>query len=460
MSALEAAIAANRFGLGARPGELARLGEPRAWLAAQVRAPAPFVLAQTDLPTSADAARTLAAYRDRRQERRDARADEAPEADAAQQAVTRLAPLLAQEVDARAARALTTDDHFAERLVYFWSNHFTVAATKLVTIPFAGPFEREAIRPNLTGSFTDLTLAVARHPGMLLYLDQAQSVGPNSQLGARRERGLNENLAREMLELHTLGVDGGYTQGDVAELARALTGWTMAGDRFRRFRGNAAPGSFVFVPQLHEPGARTVLGRRYSDDGEGQARAIIADLCRHPAAARHIATKLARHFIADDPPREAVVRLERAFRDTEGDLPSLHRALIDCPEAWAPQPAKFRTPNDFLLAALRAADVRDVPARAMLGGYAQLGQPAFRAPSPQGWDDVAASWAGPDAVLRRVEWCQALAQRLGASTRPEQLAAEALGPMLTPHTRQAVARAESVQQGMVLALMSPEFQRR
>jgi len=457
-------LALNRFGLGAHPGEAARLGaDGEGWLKAQLRRADAFLLSADGLPTAAQAGEAYRAQRQQRQAQASAEAGQAPPP-APPNAVDleRSRQLLLREGQARAQRHLTSNDHFAERLVRFWSNHFTIAAVKGTVLPFVGLYERAAIRPNLTGSFEALLLASATSQGMLTYLDQFQSVGPNSLAGKRRGRGLNENYARELLELHTLGVNGGYTQADVTELARALTGWTIAGPQLQRLAPQAEPYSFVFVPALHEPGTRTVLGKRYPEGGEAQGRTILHDLVRHPATARYIAGRLARHFAGDQPPPSLVRRLEKTFLDTEGDLPSLHAALLDGPEAWAAEPLKFKQPEEFLISALRAIGLREVEGRAYSAGLDLMGQPFWRPPSPEGWPDDAESWAAPDALIKRLEWAQALARRVAPQlpARPQDLGAAVLGPALSAATGEAVSRAESAAQGLTLLLMSPEFQRR
>lgn len=371
-------------------------------------------------------------------------------------------------VAARAQTALTSPSPFAERLVHFWANHFAVSVDKLVVIGLAGQLEFEAIRPHVMGKFGDMLQAVERHPAMLLYLDQAASIGPNStggQIAARRQNaGLNENLAREILELHTLGVRTGYGQGDVTELARALTGWTVAGlgrGAGARFVGiDGEPGSFVFAARLHEPGSRTVLGRPFAQAGEDQAAAVLDFLGTHPATARHITTKLARHFAGDDPPVALVARLETAFLKTGGDLPSLYRVLVDAPECWIAPPVKFKNPWEWSIGAMRALGLREVQPQAVTGLLTQLGQPVWRPGSPAGWDDVAASWAGPDAVMRRVEAAERMAGRISDTLDARARASQLFPAALSDTTAQAIARAESPSQGLALLLVAPESMRR
>jgi uncharacterized protein (DUF1800 family) len=374
-------------------------------------------------------------------------------------------------VAARTNAALVTPTPFVERLVHFWANHFAVSADKLTVIGLSGLLEFEAIRPHVLGRFGDMLLAVEQHPAMLLYLDQAQSIGPDSIIGARaaarggsRRAGLNENLAREIMELHTLGVRTGYSQADVVEFARALTGWTVAGlgrGGNARFLGiEGAPGSFAFAARLHEPGVRTILGRRYDQPGVEQARAVLADLAASPATARHIATKLARHFAADDPPPTLVDRLSAAWLKSGGDLPSVYRVLIVAPEIWERPATKFRNPWDWTIAALRGIGAREIQGQAVAGVMNQLGQPVWRPGSPAGYDDIAASWAGPDALVRRVEAAQRIAARAGNALDARQLAPKLLADAMTPATAQALARAESPGQGLALLLASPEFLRR
>lgn len=345
----------------------------------------------------------------------------------------------------------------SERLVHFWSNHFCVSVAKGSFVrSFAGNFEREAIRPYVFGRFEDMLVAVASHPAMLTFLDNQQSIGPNSPAGKRRGRGLNENLAREILELHTLGVNGGYTQEDVTNLARILTGWTYAGADGRL----GFPGTFVFNVGLHEPGMHVLLKKEYAAAGVDQGRQALVDLARHPATAQHIALKLARHFVADVPPSSLVEKLARVFRSSGGHLAAVSKALVEANEAWNAEPTKIRTPQEFMYAAFRALGLR--PAYGQIAGpLAATGQPLWQPPGPNGFADTEAAWATAEGMKTRIDvaagWGR---QAAGSIADPRQLTHDIFGPLASADTRQAVARAESKQQAIAIMLMSPEFQRR
>ena len=465
------ARALNRFGLGAALGE-APPADPKLWLSAQLDQfnPRPAPIAGV-LPSG----KLIEMLRDSREERKELKAeanhagtDPKDMKEQGKQAgmpgpYADLREAYVAAVGARTAVALSTQTPFAERLVHFWSNHFAVSVDKIVTVGLAGAFEFEAIRPHVMGTFAELLSAAERHPAMLLYLDQAQSVGPGSSLGARaaqrgKERGLNENLAREIMELHTLGVRSGYSQADVTEFARALTGWTVGGLAKQPILQGPGP-EYWFAAPIHEPGARTVLGKGYSQPGEGQAQAVLNDLAMHPATARHLATKLARHFAADNPPPALVARLEQAFLQSQGDLPSVYRVLIDAPEVWS-GPPKFRTPWEWTIAALRATGIKAVPGKSAAGAFQQLGQPIWKPGSPAGYDDIAASWAGPDAVYRRVELAQRIAERSAQSIDARTLGPALFPGSLSPATTTAMTRAESGPQALALLLASPEMMRR
>jgi uncharacterized protein (DUF1800 family) len=470
-----AAIATSRFGLGARPGELAAAApDPRGWLLVQLARSAP---APAELDGLAPGAQILARFLTAREARQQARrsAARAGEADPVQRLANNVRELLLPHYLAQAAArtriALASSVAFRERLVQFWTNHFAVSVDKPICLGTAGALENEAIRPRVCGRFVDLLLAVETHPAMITYLDNQQSVGPNSDLGTRANRrrpfagaapkgrtGLNENLAREILELHTLGVDGGYTQADVTTFAAVLTGWSIGGGKGRLAQG--APGTFQFRAALHEPGTRTVLGRRYGEGGFGQGEAVLRDLAAHPSTARHLAVKLARHFVADEPPAALVERLAHAYRSSDGDLPAVYAALVGWDGAWAPQPQKYKTPADFVYSTLRALDVVPQEPKALLAGFEVLGQRHYSPGSPAGWPDRAQDWDGADALMKRIEWAVAVADRVGESHSALATLDAALGPLAGEHTRSALARAASGSQALTLLLLSPEFQRR
>jgi uncharacterized protein (DUF1800 family) len=461
-------IAANRFGLGARPGELQAIGsDARGWLVRQIQGTRPAPAGVSKLPGSAQ---VFTAFTSGQQEKRSARRTAAKQGEAAKRLVEgirqKLLPMYLDQVAARYRFAADTEEPFREHLTHFWTNHFAVSADKPQVIALAGTLENEAIRPHLSGRFADMLFAVEAHPAMVLYLDNQASIGPNSPLAqraGRRIRGgrkldINENLAREILELHTLGVDGGYTQADVTTFARALTGWSVGSDGGRLAEG--APGKFEFRERLHEPGAKTVLGTRYAQEGLAQPRAILNDLATHAATAQHIATKLVRHFVADEPPRAAVDRVARAFRDSEGDLPTVHRALLEAPQAWSAAALKFKTPHEFVISAFRMFDFVPAQPQQVVAPFQLLGQRPYTPGSPAGWPDRADQWDGPDALLKRIEWASAVGDRIGAGSQPLTLAAQSLGDALGERTRTAIARAASPAQGVTLLLASPEFQRR
>jgi uncharacterized protein (DUF1800 family) len=456
MHSWPAMIATNRFGLGARPGEAAAAStDPRGWLLSQLDGTPAGMLPAEGLPDSRQA---LTEWFEFQAARRKARAAADGDEDAMREALSGMrnprANLL-REIDARTRFAIATEQSFRERLVRFWSNHFTVSTARNVVVPVAGAFEREAIRPNLDGTFTEMLIAAETHPAMLLYLDNAQSVGPNSRGGRRRGRGLNENLAREILELHTVGVDGGYDQSDVTEFARVLTGWTVGTARDGPHRGQA-----WFDARRHEPGRRTVLGKTYAESGREQAIMVLGDLAARPETAHFVAVRLAGHFVADPPPDSAVKRIAQVFRDSGGQLKAVHAALVASAEAWAEAPARFKTPEEFRLSVFRGLDTAAPPQRVLRSAFETLGQVPFSAPAPTGWADEDAAWLGPDAIRKRLEWSQATAERLASRLDPRVFLEQALGPQASTRTRLMVGGADSVQQGLTLALMAPEFQRR
>ena len=450
--------ALNRFGLGARIGERRRVDDPRGWLRAQLEgsAPVPSTPSVASPAAIADAIRAF---------RMPGQADPQQR----QKVRRRLVEITAAESLAALTARVMSERPFVERLVAFWSNHLCVStAAKVLVAPLAGSYERDAIRPHVLGRFEDMVLASARHPAMLVYLDNFQSIGPNSR-GAQRargrgQRGLNENYARELLELHTLGVNGGYTQQDVQELAKILTGWTVDGLQPASVRGLRRGSSggpaigFAYQEPLHEPGTRTVLGTRYAEAGVGQGERVIRDLCRHPATAQFIATKLAVHFVADDPPAAAVDRIARVFRAKDGDLRAVAAALIDIQEAWIGDTRKFRTPQEWFVAVLRAVNASEV-SEMTLPVLRQLRHPLWAPQSPKGFGDSVQEWADPDSLLNRAELARTFARRLrGSQIDPRGLLdvvdVAASDPLRKLLADDSIAPADRV----ALAIAGPAFQ--
>ncbi len=469
------AIAANRFGLGLRP-DSPPTGKVVNWLSAQIDRfdPRPATLAA--LPTRATLIQSLQELQELQRAKK-AEANNADNETAMAEKVLgnyrkALRDHYSEAVDARLQVAVASPTDFAERLVHFWSNHFAVSTDKVVITALAGNYEFDAIRPHIFGKFGDLLTSAVKHPTMLLYLDQAQSIGPDSALAkrvnARRDAdlGLNENLAREVLELHTLGVRTVYTQEDVTEFARALTGHTVTGlarGPIRRFvDGNKPAGETVFIDAIHEPGARHVIGTSYAQNGAGQANAILSNLATHPATAKHIAVKLATHFVADTPPPALVAKLEADFLKTGGDLKSLYRTLLSAPETWVAGQPKFKTPWEWTVSALRALNLKQPGSNKQgpAGLFVQMGQPIWRPGSPAGFGDYAKDWAGPAALMRRVETAGRFAKLTAGRIDARTLAPTILPGTLDPHTAEHIARAESPEQGLALLLVAPEFLRR
>jgi uncharacterized protein (DUF1800 family) len=479
---VEGAIAVNRFGLGAKPGEIeSASGNPQNWLMAQI-APAdqPVPVSNSSFKNGAMLVADLAAFRMERQAAKGA--GDPNQAKVFQQAQRQT---LLAEMAARFDLGFTTDRPFAERLVWFWSNHFTISTQNAGTASLAGAYEREAIRPHIAGKFEDMLLAVVTHPAMLVYLNNAQSIGPDSRAGQVGKRGLNENFGRELMELYSLGVDGGYTQADVIALAKILTGWSIdtgapIQDRplmARFLQLQSGPGDIVsdrgvssgfrYFANRHEPGSQVLRGKSYPDGFAG-GRAAIHDLAHDPATARFIAAKFAAHFIADKPSQQSVARLEKVFHNTGGDLKALAITVVEDQEAWTPGPGKMRTPVEYVTASYRLLNLpqRQNDQRQTQGAMQAcrlMGQFPMAAPSPKGWSDQSADWSGPDAVLSRIAWARQLGSHLPqnyAAMQVAQLADNCIGPRLSATTRTTIAGAANGGEALALLISSPEFQRR
>ena len=478
-----AALALHRFGFGPRPGSIAAIApDPRAAVLADLDRPnAGQITAAAGLMTSGAANRaTFEFFAERNAKAKVARlreeeakrvaaessagagsgammeakpemmAVEKPPANAPAAPPPETVPqqIFFAEARARFDAAIGAEIGFVERLVWFWSNHFCVNTDETV---MAGPYEREAIRPHVLGRFVDLVQAAEGHPAMLLYLTNTLSMGPNSVSGINLSRGLNENLAREILELHTLGVRTGYTQEDVTTFAKVITGWTILPTDTNPEHG----GEFQFHRRMHEPGAQTVIGKSYRDTGIEQGRAVLADLAHHPATARHVAFKLARYFVADDPPPALVAKLEQRFNDTGGDLFEVSKTLVTASESWSEERVKLKRPSEWMTAYLRAARFTgDI--RAMNGTMNRLGEPLWRPPSPRGFPDEKGNWL--DGLSHRLDIANNFSQRNADRLDATAMLDTALGPLASEETRRAVARAETKPQALTLLLMAPEFQ--
>jgi uncharacterized protein (DUF1800 family) len=475
----EAALALHRFGMGPRPGSIAAIeSDPRGALIAELERPSAGQLAASALPSSAKAYRTVADANAKRQARAIV-AKRAQEAAAKRQQVSE-APAMTEakgqdpgemaanaaaeavpdpgrqiyldEAKLRIEAALGAEIGFVERLVWFWSNHFCISADKIRSM--SGAYEREAIRPHVLGRFGDLLLAVEGHPAMLFYLDNLPSMGANSIAGINRTRGLNENLAREILELHTLGVRSGYTQDDVIGFANVLTGWTLVPPGDNPEHG----GEFIFNPRLHEPGPQKVMAKIYEDETVEQGRAVLRDLAVHSATATHVATKLACAFIADAPPPALVEKMAKVFRDTDGDLKEIAKVMVSSDESWALPPAKLKRPSEWGTCMVRATGLLQVDPTRFTDGQALLGEAMWRPSSPKGFPDDEASWI--DGMGRRLDIANNFAERLSGRIDPKEVIETVLGSSVSNEVKQAVGRAESRQQALVLLFMSAEFQRR
>lgn len=463
-----AALALHRFGFGPVGDQInAIAADPRGALQADLDRPAAGEL-KVDLPSSAEAARAVSDFQAERRAQQilaqraqnEAAAGGAPSSmsDAGNAVAPPQKPtqpplpqqLVSNEAQARFDAAANAQIGFVERLVWFWSNHFCISADKIVAM--AGPYEREAIRPHVLGRFADLLQAVESHPAMLFYLDNVESMGPNSISGINRDKGLNENLARETLELHTLGVRSGYTQADVTSFAKVLTGWTwiQPGEP-------SHGGEFIFNRLQHEPGAQTVLGKSYPQAGMDQGRAVLDDLARHPATAQHVAQQLAAHFIADEPPPALVAKLAKSFNDSDGNLKEVAKTLITADESWVPRRQKLKSPAQWVAAVLRLTGAQaTAPVGMVTNAQATLGEPLWRPLAPNGFSDTEAAWI--DGVPHRLDIANAFAGRVPAAD-PLALLESSVGPLASPETRGTVARAETRRQALALLVMTPEFLR-
>ena len=456
-------IALNRFGLGARPGEAKAIAtNPHGWLVDQITNAGPIPA----IPCIGDTKSRFHALDAFRRAKSDAdKAEAAAIAAGAPPALKTLAPpdaakpqpsaldnppgkIFDNDLIRRAEQMASSDAPVLDRLTAFWSNHFAVSTTRDEIHVLAVPYENEAIRPALLSTFRDLLESTATHPAMMLYLDEGASIGPDSPFGLHNRKSVNENYAREIMELHTLGVNGGYTQNDVQELALALTGLGCS----------PADGEGVWFFDRHEPGDRALLGHKLP--GSRDQMAVAFDiLASHPATIRHISTKLCAHFCGDQPPIPVIRRVAQAWHSSNGNLRAIYATLAASPEAWVPRPVKYRNPQDFVLAAARAMGLTG-HGRDLLHEMRILGHAPFQAPAPTGWPDADGDWLNPAGVTGRVGSAQRLAALAGADIDAPAMLAEAASFQENTPTLDVVTTEPNPKRAVALVLASPEFQRR
>lgn len=456
----KAYIAVNRFGYGARGDELVQAKpNPKQWIISQLL-PISF---NTSLSHSNDVFIEHANYRkEKKQQKKRGQQSQSNQLNNQMSKNTMSENDMLKNSARNTLRSMSVDtlnqaihsSHSVSwRLLDFFSNHFSVSANGRLMVGLSGTLEREAIAPNLLGNFADMLLAVEQHPAMLIYLNNEKSFGPNSRIAKKRKIGLNENLAREIMELHTLGVDGGYSQADVIELAKGITGWSVKNPIKKRSAG------FIFRSHGHEPGSRMLLGKKYSQQGITQGQQMLRDLAMHPATAKYVCFKLAHHFVSENPPASLLNKMETTWMKTDGNLKQVMVSLFSTDEAWSQKAQKFKTPREFVISANRAIALKKVKPKALFNSLVSLGQQPFNAGSPAGFSDDESDWLGASALMARIDWSTMVSGYLKRSNA-EKVMTVALGYSVSQHTYQSVMRAESRQQAMILLLMSPEFQRR
>jgi len=432
---MNSAIATNRFGLGATPFDIRNASE----------GPIEYVLAQM-IPIAIDkvySSQSIAlTMKNLGKDTSEASKDEARKFRQATYRQLSIGTL---------NNAISSAQPFMWRMLDFFSNHFSVTARGPYLTAISPTLEREAIAPNLLGKFSDMLLSVSRHPVMLSYLNNEKSFGKNSLLG-KKGKGLNENLAREILELHTLGVNGGYTQSDVIALSNGISGWGIQAPE------KAKEGLFYFRKAGHEPNAQTLLGHSFNQEGEGQGEAMLKFIAALPATAKFISRKLVQHVVSDTPSPTLIKHVEQTWLDTEGDLKSVYHALVTHPHAWFDTPEKFKTPREFLISTCRGIGLSSLKEGFAMRSLTEMGQAPFKAGSPAGYEDSEDFWNSGYGLFSRANWLSSL--RISRDIEISDLGDKLLGSTLSEHTRKLVARAESRERAFTLLFMSPEFMRR
>jgi uncharacterized protein (DUF1800 family) len=444
VAAQQALIAFQRFGLGAKPGGPAHIGkDPKGALRAVVQTHNVALIDNPDLPS----------YRKACSLSQRGHAFEVRE----------------QELNARVDKHRSARIGFVERLVIFWSNHFSMNVYKADAVAGTiGQWERDVVRRHVLGNFRDMLNGTLAHPAMLAYLDNADSIGPNSKMGLQWGAGYNENLARELMELHTLGSGGGYTEQDVTALANILTGWSYVRQWEADYHENGGTddnrGQFLYRSHWHEPGPITLMGKKYPPLGQKQAELVLKELATHPATAEHIAFKLVRHFITDEPTAAMVEPLKEKFLKTDGDLKAVALALLDLPESWSTPFLKFRTPYEFTIAQYRGLGARYKKNESWIFSEPlnALHQMAWESPSPEGYADETPKWLNPDAARIRLDVAQLVNWALIGDFHGNivDLADSLFDSALSHATKQRLRSVEDKTDALTILFTCPEFQRR
>jgi uncharacterized protein (DUF1800 family) len=385
--------------------------------------------------------------------------------EAIQKARQRARVIVEQAVQSRLRRAIESPRQLEEVMVNFWFNHFNVFAQKGLDHLWIGSYEKEAIRPYAFGRFRDLLGATAKHPAMLFYLDNWQNTAPDSPGARGNFKGLNENYARELMELHSLGVDGGYTQQDVITLARILTGWGFRRPgqavqaRAARFRTENLSNTnvFYFDPKRHDSSTKVFLGRTIRGAGISEGEEALDILAQHPSTARHISYELAQYFVSDEPPKSLVDRLAREYLNTQGDIRSVLKALFHSPEFWDERyfATKFKTPYEYVISAVRAAGTPATNTRPLYGVMAQLGMPLYHCQTPDGYKNIQEAWLNPNAMTQRINFATALAAGRLPLNRSPVNAMEQMGEAKNAAVDYQLARVEPVDSISLIHVVGP-----
>jgi len=447
----------RRFGLGSAAAAERHEGRLKALpLREQLRSPEAAMIAEARAPSVAAMFCDLFQYYDDRNAKKEYMAP-APQTGLPSRGVKEKPHeyFYRTEVGLRLDHGIETSHPLLERLVLFWSNHFALSARSHPKVRMlSGHFERTAIRPHILGSFSDMLRQAVRHPAYLTYFNAVVATGPNARDHGKHGKGYNENIGREIMELHTLGDTSLYTTEDIQALSLMLTGWGHT------YRKHERPGSFVFRPSFHEPGTQILLGKQYADFGVGQAESALIDLARHPATALHLSRKLIRYFSGNTAREDQARRLAGIYLDNDTGLLPVMQALLDMADEWDAVPQALTSPYEFLVGSLRSVGLGAPDIDRMMRFLKTSGQETWNPPSPKGWPEAALAWLSPEGMRERMEWAAYVASMVPANPSPLELAQNLFGASYDGELRELFDRASSREQALVLILMSPSVQRR